>query len=84
MSSSRVNFVPLAIYIGSRIVLNRAHVTCTQVDNLKAEVERQRKMASDAHAARVDSDKALASAHANMSASRMSMQAKMEELEQSR
>jgi len=32
----------------------------------------------------VDSDKALASVHAKMSASRMSMQAKMEELEQSR
>ena len=65
------------------VVAERAHLQI-QVDNLKAEVERQRKAASDAHAARVESDKALASAHAKISASQMSWQAKMEELEQSR
>ena len=47
-------------------------------------MERQRKAASDAHAARVDSDKALASTQAKMSAFELSMQAKVDELEQSR
>ena len=47
-------------------------------------MERQRKAASDAHAARVDSDKALASTQAKMSAFELSMQAKVDEVEQSR
>ena len=61
----------------------RAHLQI-QVDSLKAEVERQRKSAAESHAARVESDKALASVHAKMSASQLSTQAKMDELEQSR
>ena len=65
------------------VAAERAHLQ-VQVDSLKAEVERHRKAASDAHAARVESDKALASAHAKMSAFQMSMQAKVDELEQSR
>ena len=60
--------------------------TCmqAQVDSLKAELERQRKSAADAYAARVESDKALAAAQAKLSASQMSMQAKVDELEQSK
>lgn len=55
-----------------------------QVDSLKAEVERHRKDASEAHAARLESDKALAAAQSSRSASQLSLQAKLDELEQSR
>ena len=65
------------------VAAERAHLQ-VQVDSLKAEVERHRKAASDAHAARLESDKALASAHARMSASQLSVQSKLDELEQSR
>ena len=65
------------------VAAERAHLQ-VQVDSLKAEVERHRKAASDAHAARLESDKALASTHARMSGSQLSMQAKLDELEQSR
>ncbi|KAL3149782.1 hypothetical protein ABBQ38_013608 [Trebouxia sp. C0009 RCD-2024] len=65
------------------VAAERAHLQA-QVDSLKAEVERHRKAAADAHAARLESDKALASAHAKMSASQLSVQSKLDELEHSR
>lgn len=65
------------------VAAERAHLQA-QVDSLKAEVERHRKTAADAHAARLESDKALASVHAKMSASQLSVQAKLDELEHSR
>lgn len=55
-----------------------------QVDSLKAEVERHRKDAAEAHAARLEADKALAAAQSSRSASQLSVQSKLDELEQSR
>lgn len=55
-----------------------------QLDSLKSEVERLRKEASEAHTARMESDKALAAAESGRSASQLSLQAKIDELEQSR
>ena len=55
-----------------------------QVDSLKAEVERHRRDAAEAHAARLESDKALAAAQSSRSTSQLALQAKLDELEQSR